>query len=92
MQKPFNNQIISKKSKERYVIDLTDITNDINDENYNYKFILNIIDHYSKFCGSYLLKTKRADEVLICINDFICRYGEPKILQSDNVKSFVILN
>ena len=80
MQKPFNNQIISKKSKERYVIDLTDITNDINDENYNYKFILNIIDHYSKFCGSNLLKTKRVDEVLICINDFICRYGEPKIL------------
>ena len=80
MQKPFNNQIISKKNKERYVIDLTDITNDINDENYNYKFILNIIDHYSKFCRSNLLKTKRVDEVLICINDFICRYGEPKIL------------
>ena len=38
--------------------------------------------------GSYLLKNKTANYVLIKINDFINHYGTPKILQADHGKEF----
>ena len=46
-----NQKILSYKRREIYVVDLTDLNDNINDPNYNYKYILNIIDHYSKLCG-----------------------------------------
>ena len=73
---------------ERFVVDLVDIDEDINDAKRTYKYILNIIDHYSKLVGSYLLKNKNANEVLIKINDFISHYETPKILQADHCKEF----
>ena len=88
-RKPQIKQIISKGPRERYVVDLTDIDEDINDIKKEYKYILNIIDHYSKLVGSYLLRNKSANEVLLKINDFNCHYGNPKILQTDNGKEFV---
>ena len=39
-------------------MDIVKIKTFIKDNNYNYKYILNIIDHYSKLCGSYLLEKK----------------------------------
>ena len=65
-----------------------DINEEINDNKKLYKYILNIIDHYSKLVGSYLLKNKSANEVLFKINEFICHYGIPKILQTDHGKEF----
>ena len=53
-----------------------------------YKYILNIIDHFTKFTGSYLLERKSAQEVLYAINEFILRNGKPQILQSDNGREF----
>ena len=87
-KKPFNEQIISSKPRERYVMDLTDIKENINDDKYNFKYIFNIIDHYTKICGSYLLENKKSDSILIALNDFISRYGYPTIIQSDNGKEF----
>ena len=87
-RKPQIKQIITKGPRERYVVDLVDIKENINDKNSNYKYILNIIDHYSKLVGSFLLYTKTSKEVLTKINDFICLNGEPKILQCDHGKEF----
>ncbi len=87
-RKPQVKQIISKGPRERFVVDLVDIDEDINDSKRTYKYILNIIDHYSKLVGSYLLKNKNANEVLMKINDFIGHYGTPKILQADHGKEF----
>ena len=70
------------------MIDITEISEDINDNNYKYKYLLDIIDHHSKLCGSYLLETKSSEEVIINLNDFISHYGSPKIIQSDNGKEF----
>ena len=70
------------------MIDITEISEDINDNNYEYKYLLDIIDHHSKLCGSYLLETKSSEEVIINLNDFISHYGSPKIIQSDNGKEF----
>jgi len=58
--------IIFNYPKDRYVFDLTDLTFyiDINDA---HKYILNIIDHFSKLCKSYLLKNKTALNIIKCI-------------------------
>ena len=79
-RKPQIKQIITKGPRERFVVDLVDINEEINDNKKLFKYILNIIDHYSKLVGSYLLKNKSANEVLLKINDFIGHYGSPKIL------------
>ena len=87
-RKPQIKQIITKGPRERFVVDLVDINEEINDNKKLFKYILNIIDHYSKLVGSYLLKNKSANEVLLKINDFIGHYGTPKILQTDHGKEF----
>ena len=87
-KKPDIKQIISKGPRERYVVDLVDIDEEIQDGNKQYKYILNIIDHYSKLVGSYLLNKKTAKDVLFKINDFICHYGQPGILQCYHGKEF----
>ena len=69
-------QIFSNGPHERYVTDLINVTTD--------KFIINIIDHYTKLVGFYLLVKKTAVNVLNCINNFISIYGEPNIIQCDN--------
>ena len=87
-RKPEVKQIISNCPKERYVVDLINITPDINDKEKKYKYIMNIIDHYSKLVGSYILENKNSKNVLYGIHNFISLYGEPKILQSDNGREF----
>ena len=49
-------KIISKGPGKRFVVDLLDIDKDINNTKRMYKYILNIIDHYSKLVDSYPLK------------------------------------
>ena len=71
-------QIITKGPRERFLVDLVDINEEINDNKKLYKYILNIIDHYSKLVGSYLLKNKSGKDVLFKINDFIGHYGIQK--------------
>ena len=50
--------IIFDYPRDRYVLDITDLPFyiDIQDE---YKYLLNIIEHFSKLCKSYPLKKKR---------------------------------
>ena len=54
----------------------------------NYKYILNMIDHFSKFTQSYLLNTKESLEVFSKIRNFIETFGESKYLVTDNGKEF----
>ena len=87
-RKPEIKQIISKGPRERYVVDLVDITDNIDDNKREFRYIMNIIDHYSKLVGSYLVRKKTAKEILNHINNFISLYGEPGILQCDHGKEF----
>ena len=87
-KKPIIKQIISAFPKERYVTDLVLIDKTIDDDNHQYKYILNIIDHFSKYTGCYLLENKTSKEVLYAINDFISKNGNPCILQCDNGREF----
>ena len=69
-----------------YFLDLTDLPFyiDVNDA---HKYILNIIDHFSKLCKSYLLK-KTTFNNITCIEDFIEIYSPPKSIGTDNEREF----
>lgn len=50
----------------------------------NYKYIITVIDHFSKFTQSYLLNTKESLEVFSKIRNFIETFGPSKYLVTDN--------
>ena len=93
--KPFKFKSLSKKMKiiidngphYRYVADLWYLNGDLKEDT-GYSYILDIIDHFSKWYNGYLLKTKNADEVLTKIEMFIENFGSCKILQVDNGTEF----
>ena len=56
----------------------------------NYKWILHIVDHWSKFHFSFPLAHKRAVEVASALHQWVFPImGLPAILQSDNGREFV---
>lgn len=69
-------------------MDLIQVDKSIDDGNHKYKYILNIIDNFSKYIGSFLLETKKYKKVLYYINEFVVKNGKPQILKADNVKEF----
>lgn len=56
--------------------------------NTNEKYVLDIIEHITKYLKSYGLRTKTAKEVLIYIKDFVYNVGSQKIFQFDNGTEF----
>ena len=54
----------------------------------NYLYVLDIIDHFSKFSISYLLNTKEKYEVFTHIRDFIEKNGKLNYLVTHNGKEF----
>ena len=92
---PFKFKSLSKKTKiildkephYRYVVDIWYLSDDIK-SGIDYKYVLDIIDHFSKWYNGYLLKTKEAVEVLKKIELFIENFGKCKILQVDNGTEF----
>ena len=93
--KPFKFKSLTKKPKIildngphfRYVADLWHLCNEIREET-GFNYVLDIIDHFSKWYAGYPLKTKDANEVLKNIEKFIENFGKCKILQVDNGTEF----
>ena len=54
--------ILSRGPKDRYVADLLYLPEYLKGHS-NYLYVLDIIDHFSKFCNSYLLNTKEKFEI-----------------------------
>lgn len=54
----------------------------------NAKYIISIIDTFSKFGYCYILNNKRDDSVLGKIKDFINKFGKSNSIQTDNGKEF----
>lgn len=79
--------ILFQYPKERYVLDITDIPNNIDNTSYK-KYLLNIIDHFSKMSKTYLITNKSANIILDKLVDFINSYGMPKSIGTDNGKEF----
>ena len=78
--------IPSSRPKERFVIDAVNLSDYIANED---RYLITMIDHFSKYGWAKLVKNKSADLVLLTIKHFFTFYGFPEILQSDNRKEFV---
>jgi len=79
--------IISHGPKDRYLSDLWVIPDDLSN-NSGYKYIMEIVDHFSKFCNAFLLMSKESLEVFSKIKYFIENYGAPKYLVTNNGTEF----
>jgi len=56
------------------------------------KYILNIVDHFSKYLVSYLIQNKTGKEIIKKIEDCIKNIGRPKQILSDNGSEFISKN
>ncbi|MEL7520689.1 MAG: RNase H-like domain-containing protein, partial [Cyanobacteria bacterium J06553_1] len=70
---------------ERISIDLTDMVAGTE----GLRFVLSVIDGYSRFVRLYPLKTKGAEGVVKALEEFIRAYGKPEAILSDNGGEFV---
>ncbi|CAF1552184.1 unnamed protein product, partial [Adineta ricciae] len=92
LKKPAITQIIiSIGVMTRLQIDLIDMRTrpDILNENTVYNWILNCIDHFSKFTWCFPLQNKSATEVASKLRELFCMFGAPRLLHSDNGREFV---
>ena len=55
----------------------------------DYKWILQLKDHFTKYCWTKPLEHKEAKEVYESIREIFLTFGPPHILQSDNGTEFV---
>ena len=89
---PFIKQILFNKPKDQFIIDLTNCPDNIKN-NTNYKYMLHIIDHYSKFLFGKLLEDKKADNtVLNNIKNILYISRMPKEIGTDNLENLQIKN
>ncbi|CAF0810356.1 unnamed protein product [Didymodactylos carnosus] len=83
--------IISLGVMTRLQIDLIDMRTrpDVVSVDVTYLWILNCVDHFSKFSWAYPLKSKSADEVARRLKELFFVFGPPRLLHSDNGTEFV---
>ena len=53
-----------------------------------YKYILNIIDHFTKYLVSYLISKKDATIIVEKLKLYFKKYGIPKQIGADNISEF----
>ena len=80
-------QIIFNKPKERVVLDLTYLPLMLL-KNTEFKYMLNCIDHFSKYVVSYLIKQKTGKVITEKLKHFFRKFGEPKEIGTDNGSEF----
>jgi transposase InsO family protein len=83
VHEPGIGQFISTRPKEKFVIDLTEISKDVAERvNLPHLYILNCVDHFSKKAWGFVLKTKEATEVKDCMMK-ILNPEKPDSIQTD---------
>ena len=81
--------IVSNNPYERFQIDLCEI-NSILLKNTEYRYLCNVIDHFSRFAWSTLIKTKHSEVVANSVHNILIHLSRtPEIMQSDNGLEFV---
>ena len=67
-----------------------DLLTNLNETRRNYRHIMVVIDHLTRYCELVPLTSKRAEECALAFYDnILCRYAAPDILISDNGREFV---
>ena len=79
--------ILDEGPKYRYVADTWDIPKDLI-KNTDYRYGLDLIDHFSKFYFCYLLENKRMDIWFSKIKLFMACNGLCEIFRTDNESEF----
>ena len=79
--------ILTKGPHKRYQADIWYLPNELK-ETTEYEYCLDIIDHFSKWMCSYLLKNKTSELVLAKIKSYLRANGNCEIFQTDNGKEF----
>ena len=77
--------IVTNRAWERVQADLIDMRHEPSGQ---YKWILHIKDHFSKYTQLYPLKSKHAEPIAEAFTCFIAAFLPPKIVQTDNGKEF----
>ena len=72
---------------ERIQMDIVDLS-EYQELNDGYRYLLNILDCFSKFLYSFPLKNKTAEAVFDVLSELFLIEGPPYILHSDNGKEF----
>jgi transposase InsO family protein len=74
----------------RWQMDLVDMGEELQHDNLGYRYVLTIVDTFSKYAWACRLKTKEAEEVVAALEDVLgSEEGEgPHLLQSDNGGEF----
>jgi transposase InsO family protein len=73
----------------RVVIDLVDFNDYVRDNDGN-RYLLNCIDSFSQFTWSFALDNRESETIHKCVvQEIFSRFGNPKILQSDNGGEFI---
>ena len=89
--KPFKpaivKPIVSERAMKQWEIDLVDMT-EYAAQNSNYKYLMNVIDTFSKFLWSYPIPNKESPTVVRHLEGILLREGAPKVISSDNGKEF----
>ena len=83
-----SNIILFNKPKYRYVGDLSDLPTEIKQYS-GFNFSLTILDYFSKFIDSFLLKKKEQNNISKCLENFIKFYGAPLEFGYDNGREFI---
>ena len=73
--------------RDVFQLDITDIPLILQTDEYA-KYLLIIIDTFSKYGYNYIISDKKADTVLGKLKDFINRNGKSNAIHTDNGKQF----
>ncbi|KAG0437352.1 Pro-Pol polyprotein [Dictyocoela muelleri] len=81
--RPTIRPIIARHPRERYIVDLIDFRyySDVND---GFKWMLVMVDSFSKFMWTFPLHDKSASNVVTAIKTIFLTYGQSFLLHSDN--------
>ncbi len=79
--------IRTERKMQLWVMDLIDLSS-IQQKNNGVHWVLNIVDHFSKFAWARGLKNKSAASVAFALQDLILQEGAPERLASDNGGEF----
>ena len=77
-------RIESEYPRQRYQIDMVELHQSLGP-----KYILTLVDHFSKFGYVWKMGSKAAGGVIEKLKEFFKEHGKPEILQSDNGREFV---
>ncbi len=87
LQQPWRELPAVNKPLERISIDITEMVNDSK----GYKYVLTVIDHYSRYVKFLKLRTRTAEEVVRNLESYMGDFAIPEVILADNAREFHVV-